>query len=181
MILPRFMGLIHQCLHHFSQHQFPINKKPQKEDSDTSTITSSSSQQQPDLKKPKQDSLTSQLKAAPTNTSNLSDSDTDLEETNESLISLKQTFKQLEPHYSTNQSKYPLSFQNFCMFVDMSKGKTNLPALLQDFNLENKIKNLITCIVKSCTFVSHSSTKARLTRLSKRLTNLHQASSKPTV
>lgn len=142
----------------------------------SSTATSSSSQHQPDPKKSKEDTSDFNSKTLSSSISNPSDSDAELEDQNDTLMLLKQIFEQLEPHFQAKQNQYPLSFQNFCLFVDMAKGKTDISTLLRDLNLENKIQDLIKCLIESRSFVSHAATKARLTRLSKKLNGLLQSS-----
>lgn len=149
--------------------------------SDTSSINSSYPYQQPDLKKPKEDTpsadqtVTTSAHNLPPGTPN----DSDIEESvdpSSPPLSLIQTFESLEPHYSANQSRYPLTFQNFCIFADMCKGKQLISPVLQDFNLHDQIPVMLACVKECRSHVNNNAAKQRLTRLSKKLQQLLQTS-----
>ena len=111
----------------------------------------------------------------------LSDSDGDLDDAmdhSNSPLTLKQIFEPLASHYQENLDKFPLTFQNFTLFIDMCKGKQRITDLLKDFQMDTKIKELIFCIKDCRPYIKHSSTKNRLTRLYKKLEQL-QPQTKP--
>ena len=112
----------------------------------------------------------------------LSESEDDTEETADQLnqtLSTKQIFEPLAKYYQENQNTYPLSFQNFMMFMDMCKGKQNVEVLLNEFCLETKIKDLVVCLKECRQHIKHSSTKGRMTRLYKKLDQLRQLPNPP--
>jgi len=87
---------------------------------------------------------------------------------------IKEIFAPLEDPINKNQEKYPLTFKNFTLFVDMCKGPNvqNISQIIEDLQIKN-LEALINMLKETKKFLQHRGTKIKFTKIIKKL-EIHQ-------
>lgn len=88
-------------------------------------------------------------------------------ENEKEAISTKQLLQSIEENFENNKQRYPVSFNNFSILMDLTKGHKNPISVISE--ITNDYDGVIKILEENYQHLSHRSMKTRFTKLRKKL------------